>query len=266
MVIDVCTYNSERDLWDIHYNVLKNHVDEFIVVEFDQTFSGKPKESTFPVEQYPDVLYHFMREEQWSKYLEMAQQSSNTIGASHWLVEFMQKESIKDALTHLHDDDIVFIGDVDEIWNPAYLTNFQIHGRAWNRPLKIECAVYSYYLNNRSNEVFFGPVVSTWGILKKMCLNHARSTEHIKTTKFFTFAGVPAWHFTSMGGAVSLAKKLTDSYTQETYASSEILDRLEYNIAENKDFLGRYFEYKLDESEWPEFLRENRDKYKHLIK
>lgn len=251
MIVDCVTYNGEAELWDIHFNVLKDYVNEFIVVEFDQTFSGKPKESTFPVEQYPEVTYHFLTDDTYGKYFELAKSSPNTQGAAHWKREFMQKESIKDALTHLNDEDIVFIGDVDEIWDIRSMEDLTTY--------KLGLRVYTYWLNNRSSEEFWGTLVASYGVIKNECLNHLRT--HAPKSEY-----IQGWHFTSMGDSQALKKKLTDSYTQETYASSEILDRLEYNIQENKDFLGRNFQYNLDESEWPEFLIENRDKYKHLMK
>ena len=72
------------------------------------------------------------------------------------------------------------------------------------------------------------------------------------------------WHFTSM--AKDLPRKLTDSYTEETYANKWVMDNLEENIKNNKDFLGRDFTYKVDESKWPLWLKDNKDKYKHLCR
>lgn len=253
MIVDVCTFNGEKELWDIHYNVLKDHVDQFIVVEFDKTFSGKQKEPTFPAEQYPDVTYCLHEETVYEKYRELAESSPNTQGADHWKREFMQKESIKDALSHLKDDDIVIISDVDEITDPEIA---QICP-PW--PVKLKLRVYTYYLNNRSTEPFWGQIMAQWGDIKDSCLNHIRTSAH-KTD------GYGGWHFTSMGGTENLKKKLTDSYTQETYAHPKIIENVEYNVAENKDFLGRDFSYELNEEDWPKFLKETRDTYKHLIK
>jgi hypothetical protein len=44
------------------------------------------------------------------------------------------------------------------------------------------------------------------------------------------------------------------------------MEHLEENIENNQDFLGRNFIYKVDESQWPEYLKENREKYLHLLK
>lgn len=251
MVIDVCTYNGEKELWDIHYNCLKDHVDEFIVVEFDKTFSGADKLFTFPQKQYPLVKYWRSYDFEYQKYRNLAESSPNTVGADHWKREFMQKEAIKEAFTHLSDYDTVFIGDVDEIWNPKML---QIS----STPLKLKLEVYTYYLNNLSSEQFWGTVKTPYQVIKNMCLNDLR-------TKAPRSNFIGGWHFTSMGGAESVHKKLTDSYTQESYATPQVLDNLAYNIASGHDFLGRDFTYKTDDSNWPQYLRDNRDQYKHLL-
>lgn len=250
MIYDVVTYNGEADLFDIRYNILKSDVNEFIVIEFDKTFSGRPKESSFK-QMYSKVKYFFVKEEQYMKYLELAKSSPNTEygkGAEHWLREFCQKESIKDCLAHLKDDDIVFVSDCDEVWNPNIP-----HGDT--SPTKLKLKVYTYYLNNRSSEEFCGTLRASYKYTKG-CLNHLR-TNAPKT------AIDCGWHFTSM--AKDLNRKLQDSYTSESYATEAILSNLDKNVAENKDFLGRDFTYKIDESQWPDYLKINRDKYAHLL-
>lgn len=252
-VIDVFTWNGEHELFELHYQTLKDVVDEFVVIEFDRTFSGQEKESLFPFQDHPKVTYRFLRETDYEKYYELANSSPNTQGAAHWVTEFAQKESIKDALTHLKDTDMVFIGDVDEIWEPE----LALLGAPW--PVKLKLRVYTYYLNNRSTEHFWGTLWGEWGDIKGHVLNHLRSGAQ-KTD------GYGGWHFTSMGGAEALKKKLTDSYTQESYATPEVLENVAYNVENQRDFLGRDFIYTIDESEWPEFLRENKKKYGHLCK
>lgn len=265
MIYDVCTYNGEKELFDLRYNILKDVVDEFIVVEFDKTFSGKDKPWYF--EEIIDKYHHkFLRyckftDEVWNKYEDLAKSSPNTNygqGAEHWIREFCQKESIKDCITHLKDDDIVFIGDVDEIWMPEFIIWIMASSDAL--PLKLQLLVYSYWLNNRSNEIFAGTLVGLYKDIKNQCLNHLRSN--------FKKVSEPimGWHFTSMGGAEKVKEKLTDSYTAESYATEGVLANLDQNIAENKDFLGRDFKYWLSEEEWPQYLKDNRAKYQSLIK
>ncbi len=254
MVYDVITYNGEKELFNLRYNILKDFVDEFIVVEFDKTFSGKSKEWLFNTKM-DKVSVYCKSEAEYMQYKDLALSSPNTQygkGAEHWIREFCQKESIKDCLIHLKDDDIVFIGDCDEIWNPALLSL----KRVFPTPLKLKLKVYTYWLNNRSTEEFWGTIESEYGYIKNGCLNHIRSNAEK--------ANGIGWHFTSM--AKSLKQKLKDSYTEEDYATDEILEELDENIENDRDFLGRDFTYKIDESKWPQYLKDNKDKYRHLMK
>lgn len=250
MVIDVCTYNGEKELFDLRYNVLKDIAGEFRVIEFDKTFSGKPKEPTFDAGKYENVKHYFITEDVYNKYEALALSSPNTDygrGAYHWVTEFKQKESIKDALSDLSDSTIVYIGDVDEIWQPTPFV----------KPLKLKLRVYTYYLDNRSTEEFWGTIVAYYSQIKRECLNHIR----VNAEKTDYYCG---WHFTSMGGYEEVRKKLTDSYTDDSYANPETMGRLEESIRDRRDFLGRGFNYALDRSEWPKYLSENKDKYKQL--
>lgn len=262
MVVDVITFNGEFDLFELRYQILKDYVDEFIVIEFDKTFSGKDKpnyelESADVfydrISHWPKVKYFSIEEAQWSKYLELAKSSSNTEygkGAEHWIREFCQKESIKDCLTHLKDDDLVFIGDCDEIWRFS-LDNLP------DKIYKLRLKVYTYWLNNRSSESFAGTIVGKYKWIKDEILNELRSGT--KWTSNFH-----GWHFTSLKDG--LKRKLEDSYTSESYTTDAVMNNLDSNIANNKDFLGRDFKYWIDESDWPQYLKENRVKYQHLLK
>lgn len=250
-ITDCVTFNGEYALWDLRYNILKEYVDEFVVVEAPTTFSGKPKELYFKnVKDAYDKVKYFVIDENytWAE-IEQAYKSPNTQGAEHWMREFTQKESIKKALVHLNDEDIVFIGDCDEIYSKEAL-NAELNQ-------KLRLRVYAYYLNNYSSEQFAGTFKGKWGDIKDKCLNHLRSGSKW-SDKYY------GWHFTSLKDG--LRRKLTDSYTQETYANEWVMGNLDKNIAENRDFLNRQFIYKTDESEWPDYLKKNKEKYKSLCK
>ena len=259
MVIDVITFNGEFDLLEIRLNILSDYVDEFIIVEATTTFSGKDKPLYYEKEKARykkwegKIKYHIVRPEDEEKYVAMANASPNTRGASHWKKEFCQKECIKDALVHLKDDDIVFIGDCDEIWNPDYNWN----ASSGTQTFKLKLKVYSYFINNRSSEIFHGCIWTTYSQIKKECLNHLRSN----STKGL---GDEGWHFTSMGGYEEVKRKLSDSYTRESYWTNEVENNLKNNVENCKDFLGRGFTYKIDESELPKYLIDNKQKYIHL--
>lgn len=261
-IIDVITFNGEFELLKLRLSILSPYVDKFIVVEFDKTFSGNDK-PTFgimpPLDEFLEtwkgkVDWYYHTEKTYGKYRELAEKSPNTQGADHWKTEFMMKESIKDCLLDRKDNDIIYIGDVDEIWEPFPMSNKIQQSEVFKLKLK----VYTYYLNNKSSEEFWGPIVCRYKDVKDKCLNHIRSTYHNKTTTEW------GWHFTSMGGYEKVKEKLTASYTDASYATPEVLTNLKYNVENRKDFLGRKFVYLLDESEWPQYLKEHKAEYSQL--
>lgn len=250
MVIDVITYNGEEDLYEIRFNMLEPFVDQFIVVEANKTFSGNNKPLYFTNhKRFKEKKIKYFVVEDWgdAKLWDMAFTNKATKGVNHWKQEFYIKESLKKALVHLNDDDICFIGDCDEIWDYRNIILNQ----------KIKLKVYAYWLNNRSNEEFWGGIWIKYGNIKDACLNDLRND----LPKSEMYGG---WHFTSLKDG--LKRKLTDSYTEESYANKSVMDNLDENIKNNRDFLGRDFEFKIDESEWPNYLKQNKDKYIDLCK
>ncbi len=262
MIYDTFTYNGEKDILDLRLNVLYPYVDKFVIVEFDETFSGKKKTQLLLKDWHKDWNKFLdkidcvqINKSVYNLYSDLADKSPNVPkdGPKHWKLEFCQKESIKDALADLKDEDIVFIGDVDEIWDPTKIKEFLIN------PCKLKLKVYSYYLNNRSTEEFYGTIVAQYKDVKDVCLNHLRTSLLPRTSNEF------GWHFTSMGGYDTVKKKLTDSYTEDSYAHPTIMNSLEENIKQNSDFLFRDFTYNIDEDSWPQYLKDNKDKYKSLL-
>ena len=194
--------------------------------------------------------------------MEMAYQSPQTQGAEHWKMEFAQKESIRDRLTDLGDEDRVIIGDVDEIIDPEYIKKYGI----W-QTYKMSLKVYVYFLNNRSSEEFYGPLIGRWGYIKDDIENKSRSLNQLRGMycwpPVLPYDAKAGWHFTSMGGPEALHVKLTDSYTADSYATPEVLENLSTRYGK-QDFLGRNFTYRIDETGWPTYLKEHRHKYEHL--
>ena len=257
-VIDVFLYNGERDVTKLHFEILAPFVDKFIVCEAKTTFAGHKKSLYFSEhEQYfkkfwPKIKYFIINENYSFQEIEQAQLSPNTKGAAHWKNEFLQKEAIQKALVKYEAklDDIIYIGDADEIWEP--------YGGLM--PAKLKLRVYAYYLDNRSTEEFWGTFVAKYSQIKGKCLNHLRSDTSIRTPDYY------GWHFTSMGGLQEVRRKLNDSYTTESYNTYNVQANLPERYRKGTDYLGRDFKFDLDETEWPYFLKRNRRRFTQLCK
>jgi len=261
-ICDIFTYNGEEDLLEIRLHILNELVDEFIIVEAPKTFSGNSKPLYF--ERQKERFAPFLHKIKYfvindypndPEILKMADQSPNVpkYGPEHWRREFYQKESIKKALTHLKDEDICFIGDVDEIWKltqgmPKEIVRF-----------KLRQLVYVYYLNNRSSEPWTGTLLTNYKTIREGCLNHLR------TDGKWSILKNGGWHFTSMGGIEEVRRKLNDSYTKESYNNDEVQDKLSERFGQ-KDYMGRKFKFWIDESDLPKYILENKEKYRSMFK
>ncbi len=264
-IYDIFTYNGELDILEIRLNILNEFVDEFIIVEAPTTFSGLKKTLYFELhkERFVPFLhkikYYVIDDYPNDKEIcNLADNNSNVPknGPEHWRREFYQKESIKKALTHLSNDDICYIGDVDEIWNPETVIDY-----SKDNIFKLKQIVYSYFLNNRSSEPWAGTIVTKYKNIKDKCLNDIRTES--KTDYVYLSNG--GWHFTSIGGLDEVRRKLNDSYTEKSYNTPEVQENLEKRFGE-RDYLGRNFKFHINELELPKYLIQNKEKYKNLFK
>ena len=264
-VYDIFTYNGEADILEIRLNILKDVVDQFIVVEAPTTFSGLQKPLYFKGQKerftpFMEKIKYFVIDDYPNdkELCKLADSSSNVPkgGPEHWRREFYQKESIKKAMTHLQDDDICFVGDVDEIWNPEVLIDY-----TKSDIFKLRQTVYSYFLNNQSNEPWAGTLVTKYKNIKNNCLNHLRSKGKTK----YTYVQNAGWHFTSIGGLDEIRRKLNDSYTDESYNTRDVQENLEKRFGKS-DYIGRNFKFYVDEESLPKYIKDNKEKYKNLFK
>lgn len=242
-VYDAVLFFNELELLEIRLNILDPYVNFFVIVECMETFSGLPKKLYFK-----DNIHRF---EKFRHKIIHHVVSDEKKFNDFWSRESFQRESIKDALRNLRDEDFCFVSDVDEIWNPSVVID-------WRKDsiYKFHQKMYAYYLNNRSSEKWAGTFAAKWGVIKKRSLNDMRDAA--KTSYVYVENG--GWHFTNQGGADRIKTKI-ESYSHSEFNTSEIKSEIEKKIAENKDFIGRGFKFSVDDNELPEYLIENKEKY-----
>ena len=127
---------------------------------------------------------------------------------SAWIREFYIKESIKKALVGLHDDDICYLSDLDEVWNPELLIDY-----SKDDVFKPKQLPYMYYLNNRSNEDWLGwsgTIVTKYKNVKNGCADNLRTDG---VTKYVVLQK-GGWHFGMQGGVTGAKKKISRATTR----------------------------------------------------
>lgn len=260
MTIDLISFNGEFDLLELRLNILDSVVDEFIICEGRETTAGVPKELYFNKERYAKwmhkIKYHVMSPYTDPALSLLADTSPGVPKDMHWWRrEFIQKESMRYALTHLQDNDRVFVGDCDEIWDP---TLTYPEGRA-----ELQQTVYTYYLNNKSTEYWTGTSLIPYKDIKADTLDNLRAYDERRAYMRAPVIPNAGWHFTNIGGAEFIKRKI-QSYAHQEFNTPEMLATIEGRIARNEDYLGRPFILSKDEEGWPQYLKENKEKYAHL--
>lgn len=259
MIYDIFTFNNELDMLELRLNLLNEYVDYFVIVEANEKFSGEPKPLNYLLNKdrfksfHHKIIHRVISDTPKSfddlncnqTVLKIASESSN-VTREHpcWLKEFYQKELIKDALIHLQDDDVCYVSDVDEIWN--YNDRFEIDQNSIYK-FNIELC-YIEYLNVRTNEnwtYFTGPIVTRYRNIKNACLNHLRTYGKMKDVYQYRPDG--GWHFNALGGVI---KKVQD-FNHPYYSLN--------HMASRRNGLA------LEESKLPQYIIDNKEKFKHLF-
>lgn len=258
MIIDSFTFNGEYDTLELRFNILDKYVDKFVICESAETFSAKWKPLYWAernkdrFEEWEDkVLYAVVYEFDNPEIMAQIRDRVDYVDQPAFQRAFYQKEMIRKVLEtqELDDEDIVYYGDVDEIWKPKEVDD---------KVYKLRQLAYSYYINNRSPEDWKGTIVTRWKNIKGKCLNDLRANpENIMEDG--------GWHFTNLGGAEAIKKKI-ESYDHQEVNIPWIKDGLEDRMLSNKDYLGREFQFWTDATDLPKYILKNKDKYKKLWK
>lgn len=247
-IIDLFYFNNELDVLEIRLNILDKYVDKFVIVEARETFSGVPKplyylENKERFAQWNHKIIHHIAEET-PELRKQALLSPNTgKGEHYWVREFIQKESAKEALKFCNDNDIVFISDVDEIWSHVVFLA-DIDTGAIFKPKQLP---YLYYLNQRTDENWLGwtgTIFTRYANIKNACINHLR-TDEMTNYSILSFGG---WHFNAIGGK----EKKKKAFMHPVYENESEWKRREFNMRK-------------DESDLPEYILNNKEKWKQYL-
>ena len=286
-IYDCFLFFNELELLDLRLNILKDVVDYFVIVESTVTFTSKPKKLIYEenkelFKEFEDKIIHVIIDDSpnnFSKinYITPETTESDVLknkvlkyvhestGWNHsnpndvqWGVETYQRESIINGLINCDDDDIIIISDIDEIPNPIEVDKLI---KSPNEVCNFLQTMYFYYFNLLKEKNWSGPKSCNWGKLKNISLNHLRQNKF--TTKVIENGG---WHFSFMGGESKIIEKI-EAYGHQEFNNNFYKDKIISNMDNNTDpFLrGQLIKVDIDDS-YPEYLLNNLDKYKHMIK
>ena len=265
-VVDVFPFLNEFELLELRLTMLSPYVDYFVLVECSKTFSGNEKPLYFTenkemFDKWKDKLIpHVVRDPLKNiKDLKSRLSSKESTPVDKWILElvatshlthgdfpfkqaFFQKESARKALPQLNENDLVFYGDLDEIWNPEMTFD-------WNENTiyKLEQTVFQFWMNNRSSEKWSSAYFTTSKNVQNQSLNVMRS---LKMGEDIVFVAQGGWHFTYQGGEDRIRYKI-ESYDHQELNKRRVKSQIGNHLSLNRDLFNRKFEFLKEESSLP---------------
>ena len=253
-IYDAFLFFNELDLLDLRLNILDPYIDYFVISEATITFSGKPKPLYFlnnknRYEKFKDKIIHVIVDD-------------TPEVKDQWDREIFQREGMLRGLVSCNNEDMIISSDLDEIPNPDILKECK---KSLNNGIIYapEQKMYYYYLNLLiKDKVWTGSKICNYKTIKKESVRSVRDTK----------VGIPikdgGWHFSFMGG-IDLIKQKIEAFSHQEYNTDNVKNNLETRISENKDILCahnlEFMTIPID-SNYPEYIVNNQDKFKHLIK
>ncbi len=241
-VVDAFIFCNELDQLDIRLAELDEVVDVFVLVEGTRYHNNTPKE-----------LFFENSRERYAKYLHKIRHvvvddwPENPTDA--WVYERHQRDAIMHGLTDCKDNDIIIIGDADEIPSAEAVRNYSVSQGL----CRLKQRMFYYYLNCENKEGWDWQKIAPYRIVKQLTPCGVRYPP--SNAPLIESAG---WHFSMMGGSEAVKQKLR-TYSHQEFARPEIFDGVESAIENGTDLFGRDLKYEfvyLDPT-YPSYVKDN---------
>lgn len=266
-IYDCFTFNNEFDLLELRLRELYDHVDHFVLIEANRTFQNREKPLYFMeemkrFESWLDKIIHYT----------VADMPEDT---DTWGRERHQRDAIVRAAEDADPNDIIMIGDVDEIPRVETIKKLKSSTQSiWGFRMPLFNFKFNYMMCTQD-------YYSVWsGAIRKALLQSPedfRRMRHIlnqcplnfkdDNVQIVEHAG---WHFTYLGNE-DFARSKIQSFAHDETNQPEILDQLDIEdsiqrgvgiIRTNNDY--RFATVHLDDY-FPKTVINNIDSYKDKI-
>jgi beta-1,4-mannosyl-glycoprotein beta-1,4-N-acetylglucosaminyltransferase len=233
-IIDAFLYNGELDMLLLRLRLMDAHVDRFTIVESNASFSGIPREPSFPARK--EVLSPFLHKIDYHLLTDLPG------GDDAWEREYFTRDQLR-VRVNARDDDTVIISDVDEILNmPVILGKY-----GGNGPMQVELAAYYFYLNLRSNEKINHNLVTPFHAIRERDIGNREQYHLFSGGVIKDRRGDNGGHFTyQFGEDIERYRAKIRGFSHQELNNDDSLNpaRLKRCIRYHNDLFDRY-EYRL---------------------
>ena len=237
-IFDCFPFFNELDLLELRMKLLDKVVDYFVIAESNLTHSGEKKPYYFEdaKERFSPWRHKiiYLPIVQVKEGLEFTDQDQYNPQSAEWKLENGQRNALINAATHMNDEDLVLLSDLDEIPNPDLVKK----ARTLDKPIAFSLLLHYYYLNCQSSgdtRWWKGCIAATARQFKEITPQGLRDQRD-------EYPCLPnaGWHFSYLGGAEKIRQKL-QSYAHSEYKKEQFLDEdhIRNAMLQGKDVLGR---------------------------
>lgn len=250
MIYDAFLFNNELDLLELRVNELSDCIEPVthILVESKFTFTGKPKPLVFADNS-----------ERFADFPIMSISVDNTIESDDpWEKERFQRNIISNALKMMcpADRSVVIVSDIDEIPHHKAVDSFCKRRSTENIDFAAFLMLkFGYYLNYKE-------AGGGWDRARIMTYKYLKdkAPEEVRNSGYENLLTGGGWHFSWMHDKAQ-EKLKSFSHTELDTGNNSLMIEGRMNFWNGVGME----EVSIDES-FPEYLRNNISKFKHLIK
>ena len=262
-IIDSFMFFQELDLLEIRLSYLDPYVDEFVIIEACQTFTGKAKKFNFEKNKdrfkkfLPKIKYFKIEDfhndyESVIKYLSAFEDESHKRVLSflencshfsksqiHWVLESYHRECLHLILDKVaSDDDIVLISDLDEIPSKEAFDQKNLE-KYLVSPVVFQQEEFRYFLNYYKDSDWLGTIAAKYSLIRNYSFNLLRlDSKEIRSFVNKDSLKKAGFHFTSCGG-IDMIKAKIESWGHQEYNNNLVLKNLEENVRSGQDIFMR---------------------------
>jgi beta-1,4-mannosyl-glycoprotein beta-1,4-N-acetylglucosaminyltransferase len=263
-IFDCITFYDENLLVNSRFEILKDVVDYFIVIESNYDHKGDKKKINFKLDnlKFKKKVRHIIIEENFPNL------------SNGWSIEAFQREKILSFIKDATPEDYIMYSDSDEIPNPLKLKNLKLEKKYGIFLQKF--FVYKLNIFNKYETPWQGTRIckkkylkSITFLRKKIRLENLRKVFwKIQYEKSIQCIDEGGWHFNNLYLPEIISKKLKafphKEFSDDNYSSLENIKKKIDNLEDLFDRGHKYEKVSLDNT-YPKYILENLDLFKNFI-
>jgi len=288
-------FSDEKMILDIRLNVMNEYVDYFVIVESKYKHNGDIKDKNFDINQFTKfkdkIIYIYQDKEPEGLISTNFKNDQNkmyrNILHNTYLRENSQRDMIKEGISEASQNDLVMVGDIDEIPN---LKNFDFDIKK-NEIIVFKQLMFYYKLNLFYKELIWS---GTKACIKKE-LKSPQWLRNIKAKKYprwrldtifsnkkyrnIRIINEGGWHFTNIMTPNEIFVKLNSFLHNVDFKLSGLtLNDIKNMVGERKILYDHFADQKkihrwdskvvlkpINLSYLPEYIYSNKEKYKNWL-